>query len=38
MDEVASLRRELGRNAEKIAACVLVDTAVFALKPAMEAV
>ncbi|MEA2757440.1 MAG: polysaccharide biosynthesis transport protein [Methylobacteriaceae bacterium] len=37
-DEVASLRRELGRNAEKIAACVLVDTAVFALRPAMEAV
>jgi hypothetical protein len=38
MDEVASLRRELGRNAEKIAACAVVDTAVFALKPAMEAV
>ncbi|MEA2839215.1 MAG: polysaccharide biosynthesis transport protein [Methylobacteriaceae bacterium] len=38
MDEVSSLRRELGRNGEKIAACILVDTAIFALKPAMEAV
>jgi uncharacterized protein involved in exopolysaccharide biosynthesis len=38
MAEVAALRRELGRNAEKIAACVMVDTAIFAVKPAMEAV
>jgi uncharacterized protein involved in exopolysaccharide biosynthesis len=38
MDEVASLQRALGRNAEKIAACAMVDTAIFALKPAMEAV
>jgi hypothetical protein len=32
MDEIAALRRELGRNAEKIAACVVLDTAIFALK------
>jgi hypothetical protein len=32
------LQRALGRNAEKIAACAMVDTAIFALKPAMEAV
>jgi hypothetical protein len=38
MAEVAALRRELGRNAEKIAACVMVDTAIFAPEPAMEAV
>jgi hypothetical protein len=38
MDEVSSLRRELGRNGEKIAACVMVDTAIFALKGVMEAV
>ncbi len=28
-DEIAALRRELGRNAEKIAACVVLDTAIF---------
>jgi hypothetical protein len=38
MDEVASLRRELGRNGDKVAACVMMDSAIFALKPAMEAV
>jgi hypothetical protein len=38
MDEVSALRRELGRNAEKIAACVMVDTAIFALRGVMEAV
>jgi hypothetical protein len=38
MDEIASMRRELGRNADKIAACVVVDTAIFAMKPVTEAV
>ena len=38
MDEVASLRRELGRNGDKVAACVMIESAIFALKPAMEAV
>ncbi|MBV9395172.1 MAG: GumC family protein [Methylobacteriaceae bacterium] len=38
MAEAAALRDELGRNAQKIAACVMVDTAIFALKPALEAV
>lgn len=38
MDEVASLRRELGRNGQKIAACVVVDTAIFYQKAAAEAV
>ena len=36
--EVAALRRELGRNGDKIAACVMVDSAICALQPAMEAV
>jgi hypothetical protein len=38
MDEIASMRRELGRNADKIAACVLVETAIFAMKGVPEAV
>jgi uncharacterized protein involved in exopolysaccharide biosynthesis len=38
MDEIASMRRELGRNADKIAACVVVDTAIFAMKGVPEAV
>jgi hypothetical protein len=32
------MRRELGRNADKIAACVVVDTAIFAMKPITETV
>jgi uncharacterized protein involved in exopolysaccharide biosynthesis len=31
-NDLASLRGELGRNSEKIAACVVVDTAIFAMR------
>ncbi len=37
-DEIASLRRELGRNAEKIAACIVVDTSALTIKGVAEAV
>jgi uncharacterized protein involved in exopolysaccharide biosynthesis len=37
-DEIAALRRALGRNAEKIAACVVVDTVIFAMREAVVAV
>jgi uncharacterized protein involved in exopolysaccharide biosynthesis len=37
-DEIASLKRELGRNADKIAACIVVDTAALAIKGVAEAV
>ena len=38
IDEIAALRRELGRNTNKLAACIIVDTAIFAVKGTMEAV
>jgi hypothetical protein len=37
IDEVTSLRRALGPNAKKIAACATVDTAIFAIKAPAEA-
>ncbi|MBV8849426.1 MAG: GumC family protein [Methylobacteriaceae bacterium] len=36
--DLAALRGTIGHNAEKIAACVVIDSVIFAPRPAMEAV